>query len=121
MNQEPQKSAPESADRGSDPLSFFHQKRVLLPTAILGLLGTVLTWFVPFLGSLAFLPPFLAVYAFGHWLFPKLEEGPEIESGVMSGYAYQEKANKRWQIIMVAAFISALNYFLLSFYWQDHH
>ena len=78
---------------------------------------TVLTWFTPLSGFFTFLPPFLGVYALGHLLFPQSEEGPDIESGFMSGFYYEEKSVRRWHIIMVAAFVATLNYFLVGFLW----
>lgn len=80
---------------------------------------TVVTWFVPLMGAFTLLPPFLGIYALGHLLFPQLEEGPDIESGFMSGFHYREKSVRRWQIIMVAAFVAAVNYFVVSFLSWD--
>ena len=120
MNDDRQNDLPDPESRRGE-LSFFHQKRVILPTAILGLVGTVLSWFSLPSQFLSFISPFLAIYALGHLLYPKIEEGPEIEAGFMSGYRYQEKSTKRWQIIIVAAFIAALNYLLVSIYWEGRN
>src|SRR5689334_14578557 len=117
MSDNQQKPSPAPEGRRGD-LSFFHQKRVMLPTVILGLVGTVLSWFSFPSRVFSFLPPFLAVYALGHLLYPRTEEGPDVESGFMSGYRYQEKSARRWQIIMVAGIIAALNYLLVSMYWE---
>ena len=98
--------------------SPFHQKGVLLPVAILGLVGTALTWWTPSLRIVSFLPPFFAVYALGHLLHPNVEQGPDVEAGFMSGYVYREKSDKRWHVIVAAGVIAMLNYFLVSFHWE---
>ena len=136
MNDKPQNNSPGPQDDRGNALSSFHQKRVLLPIAILGSLGTVLTWLMPPSRLFSFLPPFLAdyasrifsslpaflaVYALGHLLSPQIEKGPDIEAGFMSGYLYREKSAKRWYIIIVAVVIAALNYFLVSFYWEGRN
>ena len=48
----------------------------------------------------------------------RLERGPEVEAGFMSGYGYREKSGRRWQVIVAAGVIAMLNYSLVSFHWE---
>jgi hypothetical protein len=67
--------------------------------------GTLLTIL---LMSIPFAPPFVAVFALSHLMFPS-PAPTEIASGLMSTFEYRHKANRRTLIVIVAGMAGALN------------
>ena len=96
----------------------------LVTAALVGSLLVAMMWLLPFreatdrklFGLVAFWAPFVTVYSIAHLMAPKLEEGRDVESGMMAGFRYRDREGKRWQIIMIAAGVAgALNVMLLVF------
>ena len=57
--------------------------------------------------------PFLAIYTIARVRHPDIEEESRIESGIMAGYAYRQRGDKRWRIWVMSGMIGALNCLLL--------
>jgi ABC-type Fe3+-siderophore transport system permease subunit len=96
----------------------------LVVTALVGSLLVVMMWLLPLretigdgklFGLIAFGAPFVTVYSIAHLMSPKLEEGRDIESGIMAGFRYRDREGKRWQILTAAGIAGALNVMLLVF------
>jgi hypothetical protein len=119
------------AEAESGLFQLAQRRKWLLLAFVLGLLGTALVWFLVLwlpgvvsdlldsgvgriILGIQFVLPFLSVFALGNLLFPRLEEGREIESGIMSGYNYQQKSDKRWHIFIAAGMCGALNCALMA-------
>ena len=69
-------------------------------------------WAKLFLGFLL-APPFVAAFAIGSFIYRQGLEPAKNESGPMSGYFYQESANKRWKLLIAAGIIAAVNFLLM--------
>jgi hypothetical protein len=115
------------------------QSRVRILAAAGGMLVTIGLWVVhliyPYLFNsllqlddrtaylaafvLVFSPPFAAAFSIGTLLCPQAEEPVNNESGPMSGYFYQERANKRWRIVIVAGIVAAANFLLMVITSQE--
>lgn len=74
--------------------------------------GGTASWLV--LYGLPFGLPFLATYTIARSWHPDIEEESRIESGMMAGYAYRQRGDKRWRIWMVSGMVGASNCLLLS-------
>jgi hypothetical protein len=69
-------------------------------------------WAKLFLGFVL-APPFVAAFSIGSFIYRQGIETVKHESGPMSGYFYQESANKRWKLLMAAGIITAVNFLLM--------
>jgi hypothetical protein len=70
-------------------------------------------WAKLFIGFLL-APPFVLAFAAGCFIYPQaIEPATENESGPMSAYFYQERASKRWKLVIVAGLIAAVNLVLM--------
>src|SRR5215813_4866880 len=58
-------------------------------------------------------PPFVAAFAIGSFIYRQGLEQVKHEYGPMSGYFYQESANKRWKLLIAAGIITAVNFLLM--------
>ena len=103
------------------------KKRVL--TAVGGMLATIGIWVVhlsfPYLFhylieidsrlmllaafGLVFAPPFAAAFSVTSLICSQVNEPDEKESGLMAGYFYQERAVRKWKIVIGAGIIAAVN------------
>lgn len=73
--------------------------------------GRAAGWLVLF--GIPFGLPFLAMYTIARSRHPDIEEESQIESGMMAGYAYRQRGDKRWRIWVVSGMVGALNCLLL--------
>ena len=115
-----------------DALDSHRHTQVRILAAVGGALVTIILWIVHltyinifdvfleiddwaklFIGfTLA--PPFVAAFATGTFIYPQeIEPKKKDESGPMSTYFYQERANKRWKLLIAAGIIAALNFVLM--------
>lgn len=70
-------------------------------------------WLKLFLGFV-FAPPFVVAFAIGSFIYPQsIEPQPSNEFGPMSAYMYQERASRRWKLLIVASLIAAVNFVLM--------
>ena len=69
------------------------------------------SWAKLFLGFVL-VPPFLAASTIGSFIYSQPTE-PKDEFGPMSTYFYQERASRRWKLLIVAAIIAAVNFVLM--------
>jgi hypothetical protein len=74
--------------------------------------GDAAAWLVLF--GLPFGLPFLATYMIARRRYPDIEEESRIESGMMAGYAYRQRGDKRWRIWVMSGMVGALDCLLLS-------
>ena len=65
-----------------------------------------------FLGF-ALAPPFVLAFTIGSFIYPQPIESFKKNKGPMSAYLYQEKASRRWKLLIVAAIIAAINFLLM--------
>jgi hypothetical protein len=65
------------------------------------------------LSFLPFILPFLAVYAIARMKHPDIEEETKIAKGMMAGYAYRSRSDKRWRVWILAGMAGALNLILV--------
>jgi hypothetical protein len=77
-----------------------------------GLPGSFDTLLTIVLMSIPFAPPFVAVFALSHLMFPS-PAPVEIATGLMSTFEYRQKSNRRTLIIIAAGMAGALNCLLL--------
>lgn len=70
-------------------------------------------WFKLFFG-VVLAPPFVLAFAVGSFIYRQPVEPDKTDgSGPMSGYFYQERASRRWKLIIGAALFAALNFVLM--------
>jgi hypothetical protein len=126
-------------DLTSIALSAFHaleRKNQTTPRVLIaagGLLATAVMWFVHlshpelFLGVLEldskvfFLllfgvvvaPPFAVAFSIGSIIFRQAYEPDTEETGLMSGYFYRERANRKWKLAIVAGIVGGINFLLM--------
>jgi hypothetical protein len=127
-------------NRSTGLLERLEQRELLRPTAIIGLVGTALIWFLliefhsvrdflfqlplegggklgygfTFLrGGLVMAFPFFGALALGHLLMPGIGEDTVPDSEFMSSYHQKDKSEKRWRIVIVAGMFGALNLILM--------
>jgi hypothetical protein len=56
-------------------------------------------------------PPFLVGLGASSFIFPKsIEPASPDESGPMSSFFYQEKASRRWKLLIAAGVLAAVNF-----------
>ena len=115
-----------------DALDSRRHKKVRILAAVGGTLVTIVIWIVHlswinifdvfleiddwaklFIGfTLA--PPFAAAFAVATFIYPQaLEPKKKDESGPMSTYFYQERATRRWKLVIVAGIVAAINFVLM--------
>jgi hypothetical protein len=71
------------------------------------------SWSKIILGVL-FAPPFVLAFVVGSFIYPQpVEPQMQDRTGLMSTYFYKERSSKRWKLLIVAAFIAALNFLLM--------
>lgn len=58
-------------------------------------------------------PPFCVVYSLGSIISRREGVPAHEEAGPMSGYFYRERANKEWQLLMIAGLVGGLNLLLM--------
>ena len=63
--------------------------------------------------GLPFMLPFLAVYTIARRRHPDIEDESRIETGMMAGYTYRQRTEKRWKIWILSGMAGALNCILL--------
>jgi hypothetical protein len=70
-------------------------------------------WLKLFFG-VVLVPPFVFAFTIGSFIYRQQPEPekPDV-SGPMSGYFYQERASRRWKLIIAAALIAAMNFVLM--------
>ena len=61
--------------------------------------------------------PFLATYMIARSRHPDIEEESRIESGMMAGYAYRQRGDKRWRIWVISGMVGALNCLVLWLFY----
>jgi hypothetical protein len=112
-----------------DALESSTHNRTRVFAAIGGTLATIVMWVVHltypeiftffliddwaklFLGFVL-APPFVFAFTVGSFIYPQPPE-PKNESGPMSTYFYQERASRRWKLLIVAGLIAAVNFLLM--------
>ena len=78
--------------------------------------GRGAAWLLLF--GLPFGLPFLSVYTIARNRHPDIEEESRIESGMMAGYAYRQRSDKRWRIWLLCGMAGALNCLLLLLFYE---
>jgi hypothetical protein len=73
-------------------------------------------WFL--IMGLPFILPFVAVYSIARSRHPDIEDESRIETGMMAGYAYRQRTDKRWQIWLLSGMAGALNCLLLLLFYK---
>jgi hypothetical protein len=68
--------------------------------------------------GLPFILPFIAVYTIARSRHADIEDESRIETGMMAGYAYRQRAEKRWQIWLLSGMAGALNCLLLLLFYK---
>jgi hypothetical protein len=63
--------------------------------------------------ALPFILPFIAVYTIARNRHPDIEEESRIATGMMAGYAYRQRTEKRWKIWLLSGMAGGLNCALL--------
>jgi hypothetical protein len=63
--------------------------------------------------ALPFILPFIAVYSVARNRHPDIEDESSIETGMMAGYAYRQRTDKRWKIWLLSGMTGGLNCVLL--------
>lgn len=59
-------------------------------------------------------PPFVIAFAIGSFLYPQLDEPKDSNAfGPMSAYLYQERASRRWKLLIAAGLFAGLNFVLM--------
>lgn len=70
-------------------------------------------WLKLFFG-VVLVPPFVLAFTVGSFIYRQPVEPDKTDvSGPMSGYFYQERASRRWKLIIGAALIAAVNFVLM--------
>jgi hypothetical protein len=72
-------------------------------------------WLVIF--GLPFGLAFMVVYSIARSRHPDIENESEIKSGMMAGYAYRQKTDKRWRVWVLAGMAGACNWLLLFLFY----
>ena len=57
--------------------------------------------------------PFIATYLIARSRHPDIEEESRIETGMMAGYAYRQRGDRRWRIWILSGMVGGLNFLLL--------
>jgi len=63
--------------------------------------------------ALPFILPFIAVYSVARNRHPDIEDESSIETGMMAGYAYRQRTDRRWKIWLLSGMAGGLNCVLL--------
>jgi hypothetical protein len=59
-------------------------------------------------------PPFVLSLGVGSFLYPQPPEPASTEqTGPMSAFFYQERASRRWKLLVAAAIVAAVNFLLM--------
>ena len=59
-------------------------------------------------------PPFVVAFTIGCFIYPPpLEPKSGDEIGPMSTYFYQERAGRRWKLLIVSGLVAAVNFLLM--------
>ena len=59
-------------------------------------------------------PPFVVAFGFGSFIYPQPPEPDSRDAiGPMSTYFYQERASRRWKLVIAAGLIAAVNFVLM--------
>ena len=75
--------------------------------------GEIEGWAKLLLGFLL-APPFVVAFTIGCFIYPPpIEPKSGDEFGPMSTYFYQERASRRWKLLIVAALVAAMNFVLM--------
>jgi hypothetical protein len=62
----------------------------------------------------ALAPPFVVAFTIGSFIYPQPVEPKDSSAfGPMSAYMYQERASRRWKLLMAAALFAGLNFVLM--------
>jgi hypothetical protein len=71
------------------------------------------SWAKPLLAFLL-APPFVVAFAIGCFIYPQpMEPKSGDEIGPMSTYFYQERATRRWKVLIVSGLVAAVNLVLM--------
>jgi hypothetical protein len=73
-------------------------------------------WFL--IMGLPFILPFIAVYSIARSRHPDIEDESRIETGMMAGYAYRQRTEKRRQVWLLSGMAGALNCILLILFYK---
>ena len=80
---------------------------------LVDLFGELDSWAKIFMG-LILAPPFLVAFTIGSFIYPQpVESLKSNASGPMSTYFYQERASRRWKLLIVAGIFAAVNFLLM--------
>ena len=70
-------------------------------------------WAKPLVGFLL-APPFVVAFTIGSFIYPQPTDSlKENDLGPMSTYFYQERASRRWKLLIAAGIFAAVNFVLM--------